>query len=373
MRVAVDASALAHPASDLGRYTESLLRRLVTAGHQWFLYADRAITLRFPVDDHVQIRMGGIRPGSPASTLYSQLVFPRWARGDCVDLFWSPRQQLPPRLPDSTAGVVTIHDLGRKSWPQYRPEKQRWLQQWLLRRSLQRAGKIIVVSEFARGEIARFFPACEQRSVVIHGAVDCWQQLYEQSPPTPAQHYLLVAGTAAVRYDLQRLLQAYSQALATRSLGQDLVLAGLDVRAYPDFSATIEALGLAGRVHVMGRVSAAELASLYRGATALLVPSRYQASGLPALEAMSHGVPVVASDRGALAEIIADGGLLVDPDSTEALAQAILLVCSDPAQRQLLAVAATRRAQQFNWEEVAQQTLAVFEQAIADKRRAGVE
>ena len=121
MRIAVDARPLAHPFTGIGRYTESILKRLVQMGHQWYLYSDRPLTPRFPIGDRVQLRVGKASPGSAMSLFYSQLVFPRWARGDCVDLFWSPRHHLPLGLPARVAGVVTVHDLVWKRYPETRP------------------------------------------------------------------------------------------------------------------------------------------------------------------------------------------------------------------------------------------------------------
>jgi hypothetical protein len=153
VRIAVDARPLAHPHTGIGRYTESLLKRLVESGHQWFLYSDRAITPRFPTDDRVQIRTGNTRPGSPLSLFYSQLVFPRWARGDCVDLFWSPRHHLPLRLPMSVKGVVTVHDLVWKRFPETMQGKNKWLERGLMGPSLRKAAGIIAVSRFTASEI----------------------------------------------------------------------------------------------------------------------------------------------------------------------------------------------------------------------------
>jgi len=365
LRIAVDARPLAHPPTGIGRYTEALLRRLVTSGHQWFLYSDRAITPRFPLDDHVQLRMGSARPGSPMSLFYSQLVFPRWARGDCVDLFWSPRHHLPLRLPLSIKGVVTVHDLVWKRYPDTMRGANRLLERLLMPPSLRKAAGIIAVSEFTASEIRREYPDCAPRCVVIPEAAELPVTHYEQSFPLPSQPYLLFVGTPEPRKNLPRLLEAYAMA-RQRGLEAALVLVGAG--GWGDFSLedTVSTLGIRDHVHLRGRVSDAELDALYSGALALTMPSLYEGFGLPALEAMCHGVPVIASDNSALVEVVRDGGLLVDPESVESIADAILRVSADGTLRQRLSEQARWQASGYSWDRSAEETLAALERIYHD-------
>jgi glycosyltransferase involved in cell wall biosynthesis len=365
VRIAVDARPLAHPHTGIGRYTESLLKRLVESGHQWFLYSDRAITPRFPTDDRVQIRTGNTRPGSPLSLFYSQLVFPRWARGDCVDLFWSPRHHLPLRLPMSVKGVVTVHDLVWKRFPETMQGKNKWLERGLMGPSLRKAAGIIAVSNFTASEVADVYPDCAGRCVTIPEAAETQVRHYEEDFPLPEQAYLLFVGTPEPRKNLPRLLQAYAEA-RQRGVQQSLVLVGAGGWGNFDLEAVLRELDLQQAVHSRGQVSDAELNALYAGATALLMPSLYEGFGLPALEAMNHGTPVIASNRSALPEVVRDGGLLVNPESVEELSTAITLLCSDEVLHGKLAQQARWQASGFSWDRSAEMTLEALEEIYHD-------
>lgn len=213
MRIAVDARPLAHPFTGIGRYTESLLKRLVQMGHQWYLYSDRPITPRFPVGDRVQLRVGKATPGSALSLAYSQLVFPRWSRGDCVDLFWSPRHHLPLWLPASVAGLVTIHDLVWKRYPETMLGRNRTLESLIMRPSLRRASRVICVSEFTASEVKDVYPEVADNCVVIPEAAEMSDEHYEERFPVSEQPYLLFVGTMEPRKNLPRLLQAFRSAV----------------------------------------------------------------------------------------------------------------------------------------------------------------
>lgn len=365
MRIAVDARPLAHPATGIGRYTESLLRRLVKMGHQWFLYSDRAISPRFAIDDHVQLRMGNARPGSPLSLVYTQLVFPRWARGDCVDLFWSPRHHLPLRLPDSVKGVVTVHDLVWKRYPETMLGKNRLLERGLMRPSLRKAAGIIAVSDFTAAEIALEYPDCEPRCVTIPEAAEVSSVSYEEQIPLPEGPYVLFVGTPEPRKNLPRLLKAYAAA-RQQGVKHALVLVGAGGWGEFDLAEAICALDLGSCVLCRGRVSDAELGALYAGATALLMPSLYEGFGLPALEAMSVGTPVIGSEGSALPEVVRDGGLLVDPHSVDSIAAAIIRLCTDTVLQEELAAKARWQASGYNWDRSAEMTLAALEGIYGD-------
>lgn len=365
LRIAVDARPLAHPQTGIGRYTESLLRRLVKMGHQWFLYSDRAIIPRFAIDDHVQVRMGNSRPGSPLSLVYSQLVFPRWARGDCVDLFWSPRHHLPLRLPNSVKGVVSVHDLVWKRYPETMRGMNKFLERGLMSPSLRKAAGIIAVSDFTASEIALEYPDCEPRCMTIPEAAEVSTVTYEEQFPLPEGPYLLFVGTPEPRKNLPRLLQAYASA-RQQGVEQTLVLVGGGGWGDVDVEATIKSLGLEQAVQCRGQVSDAELGALYASATALLMPSLYEGFGLPALEAMSHGTPVIASDCSALPEVVRDGGLLVDPQSVSSITAAITRLCTDADLRGELADKARWQASGFNWDRSAEMTLAALERIHHD-------
>jgi glycosyltransferase involved in cell wall biosynthesis len=361
VRVAVDARPLAHPLTGIGRYTEALLKRLVDRGHQWYLYSDRPITPRFAIGSRVQLRVGSARPGSAMSLFYSQLVFPRWCRGDCVDVFWSPRHHLPLSMPARVARVVTVHDLVWKRYPETMRSANRWLERLLMGRSLRAADRVICVSRFTADEVAAQYPALANRCCVIEEAAEPLEAGYEEPVPLPEQPYLMFVGTLEPRKNLPRLLEAFRAACDRPGFRHQLFLVGAPGWGGENIESRVTELGLGERVILKGRVSDAELRQLYAGCTGLLMPSLYEGFGLPALEAMQQGVPVIAGDRGALPEVVGDGGLLVDPDSVAAIADAITQLCGDPRRRAELGELALARAGAFSWDRAARETLDLLE------------
>jgi len=368
LRIAVDARPLAHPYTGIGRYTESLLRHLVRSGHQWFLYSDRVIAPRFEIDDHVQLRMGGTIPGSPFSLLYSQLVFPRWSRGDCVNIFWSPRHHLPLYLPDSVTGVVTLHDFAWKRFPHTMRPGNRLLERMLMGPSLKRAAGILAVSEFTARELDAEYPECSGRCVVIPGAAALPEAAGETGIELPADPYLLFVGTPEPRKNLETLMRAYARMAARVERRFDLMLVGAGGWGGFDPIAEIEEPGLKRRVRRLGRVSDLELHRIYANARALVFPSLYEGFGLPALEAMLRGVPVIASNRAALPELVGETGMLIDPESVSELADAMQSICQDDALHGELSARARARAERYNWKTSAELTLAALG-SIYDARR----
>jgi glycosyltransferase involved in cell wall biosynthesis len=361
VRIAVDARPLAHPFTGIGRYTESILKRATKLGHQWFLYSDRPLTLRFPIGDRVQLRTGKASPGGALSLFYSQLVFPRWARGDCVDLFWSPRHHLPLLLPSRIAGVVTVHDLVWKRHPETMLGRNRLLEYLLMGPSVSLAHQVICVSQFTADEIASVYPEAVSRCTVIPEAAEPMGSRYEECYPLPDEPYLLFVGTLEPRKNLPRLLAAYARAVREHSIPQHLLIVGAGGWGGEDLPGLIARLGLQDRVLLKGRVSDAELSDLYAATTGLLMPSLYEGFGLPVLEAMQHGVPVIAGNCGALPEVVGEGGLLVDPASEQELVAALVSLCHDKALHQLLSQAALKQAGRFRWEDAARQTLECLE------------
>ena len=365
MRIAVDARPLAHPHTGIGRYTEALLRRMVGSGHQWFLYSDRGLLLRFDFDDHVQLRTAGAGPGSPFSLLYSQLVFPRWARGDCVDLFWSPRHHLPLRLPGKVAGVVTIHDLVWKRFPETMMKSNLWLERMLMGPSLHSARRVICVSDFTAKELSREYPKLSAVCRVVHEAAETVVKPDEQAAPVPEQPFLLFVGTLEPRKNLPRLLRAFARLVRTTDLPHQLLVVGARGWAGEDLDSLARQLDIAARVKLRGRLSDAELRALYQSTVALVMPSLYEGFGLPVLEAMQYGAPVIVSKAGALPEVAGEGGLLVDPLSEDSIFRQMLRLCSDRQLRATLSDRARQQAQRFSWDKAAQQTLAVLEEACS--------
>lgn len=358
MRIAVDARPLCVPTFGIGRYTERVLNELIgdaTVDVDWHLYADRPLRVNFADRDRVITRSySGV---NHMFSLYrTQVAFSRWAREDGIDVFWSPRHHLPFMLPDDVKSVVTIHDLVWRYYPETMMWANRIVERTLMPASVKRADKIICVSESTQLDLVRQFPGVEGRTVVIPLAASPGPS--ELFQPDLTEPYFLFVGTLEPRKNLARLLEAYKE-VANRGVSHHLVIAG--AKGWEsDIASVITGLALSERVHVLGHVSEPLLHGLYQGATALMLPSLYEGFGLPALEAMQYGIPVIGSNVASIPEVVGQGGILVDPQSTAEITSAMVRIVENESIWQELSVRAREQAALFSWRRTARETLDVL-------------
>jgi glycosyltransferase involved in cell wall biosynthesis len=268
-------------------------------------------------------------------------------------------------LPSRTAArAVTIHDLDFLRHPERTVREIRRDYPRLARDHARRADLVVVSSSFAGRDVIETFDLDPNRVVVCPAGAPRWPRRTAMSHPG----YLLFLGTLEPRKNIGGLLDAYERVLGRRRDAPELRLAG---RATPAAAAWLDRLArppLAGHVKHVGYVRADERRTLYEGARLLVLPSFEEGFGLPALEAMTVGVPVVASRRGALPELVGDAGLLVDPDPDE-LAAAIERVLDDDTQAARMADRGAAQAARFDWDRSAAILRDAYEAAIA--RRGG--
>jgi len=284
-----------------------------------------------------------------AGHAWEQLALPVRARG--AELIYSPANLAPLA---SARNVVVIHDLAPLRHPEwYGSAYVRW-QRLALPRIARRARRVITVSEFSRGELVELLGLEHDDVSVVRGGVG--EAFSPDADPAPARAahrldrpYALAVGTRVVRKNLAALERA---AGALASAGVELVTAGSGRGYMREESAPA--------ARPLGYVVEEQLPGLYAGARALVMPSLYEGFGLPCLEAMASGTPLVAADRAALPETCGNAALLVDPDDAEALAEALIRAATDDALRERLISAGRERAARFTWSRAAQDTDALI-------------
>lgn len=264
--------------------------------------------------------------------------------------------------------VLTVHDLQPLELPGTHSRLKRTYLRAVLPRSIARAAVIVVPSEFVKLSVTgRFGVSAEVVRVVPHGV-----EVHPAPTPEDALRSRWGLGGPVVLYPAityphknhRVLVEAFGE-LRREHPDAVLVLTGRDDSAGPAVTASVERLGLTSHVRRLGRIPAADLAGLYRLASVVAVPSRYEGFGLPAVEALAHGAPLVAAATTSLPEVVGDAGVLVDPDDvgewTAALDSRLRLT---PPEREAVALASRARAAKFSWSNNAEALLAAYRAAL---------
>jgi glycosyltransferase involved in cell wall biosynthesis len=376
VRVLIDYRPALRERSGAGEYTHQLVRALLRATAQpldltlfsssWKdrLVPDSDVTGAAIVDCRVPVRLLNLawhRFGWPSAETLTGRPF---------DVTHSSHPLLFPAR--DAAQVITIHDLNFLSHPEFTRAEIRRDYPPLARGHAQRADAILTPSAFTAVEIARQFGVGRERIAVCPPGAPDWAP----RAAAPRDGYILFFGTLEPRKNVGGLLDAYERLVAgpaeaghyERDL-PDLVLAGragVDARPWLD---RIARPPLAGRVRHIGYVDPADRQALYAGARLLVMPSFDEGFGLPVLEAMTVGVPVVAASRGSLPEVLGDAGPLVDPAQPADIAAAIDRVLSDAAYASGCVARGLARAREFRWDRTAERVVDTYRQAIERRAR----
>ena len=255
----------------------------------------------------------------------------------------------------SWKSVVTVYDLSFLRFPQaFKPWKRLYLSLFA-RAGARRADRVIAISGHTKQDVERFWHVPEERVSVAYGGVSPrFRPLPEEKVEGfrrqrgfPAQ-FLLYLGTLEPRKNLPRLVDAYAEAWKRDSSVPPLVIAGARGWYYGEIFARVQALDLEDRIFFPGFVPEEELVLWYNAAEMFVYPSMYEGFGLPVLEAMACGRPVIASDAASLPEVVGDAGITVPPDDVDALSDAILTLWRDPGLRRALGERALHRARKFH-------------------------
>jgi glycosyltransferase involved in cell wall biosynthesis len=304
---------------------------------------------------------------------WEQLKLPALLREKRIDVFHSPANVLPERLPRSCAGVVTLHDMAFLRYPHILTRSKRMYHRTFTMRSLQRATMIITDSNSTKQDaielagipanhIQTVYPCIDYRfsNVILDEDIQSFRQAHGLT-----MGYLLYLGTLEPRKNITTLIEAYAQLRTNHGRQEKLVLAGGKGWLYDAIFQRVQELGLEAEVIFPGFVSDAEQLLWYRSASAFVYPSLYEGFGMPVSEALACGVPVVTSNVSSLPEAGATLALTVDPHDSEAMAEAIYKALTDQALRERCQTQATTVAQQFSAQTLAEKTIAVYEQAAA--------
>jgi alpha-1,3-rhamnosyl/mannosyltransferase len=269
--------------------------------------------------------------------------------------------------------VTTIHDLSPIRFPETHTEQSRRIWRKLLPDALKRSRLILTDSEFIRAEILELLGVPPERVRAIHlGVSEQYRELGRDelaarlSPLGLAPgRYVLAVGTLEPRKNLVSTLEAYRKLPDSMARAHPLVIAGLKGWLTEELQRRLAGLEAEGKVRVLGYVSAEALVALYGGARLLVYPSLYEGFGLPPLEAMACGTPVVVSNRASLPEVVGEAGTQVDAHDVAAIADAMARLVEDASHWRRMREAGLARARQFTWRRCAEATLDAYRAAAA--------
>ena len=373
MPIYIDISPAVHAKAGLGRYAGSLARALRDqAPGRFALFYNRQGDLQPPADLAglpVRTVRAGYKPWRMAVWL-GQLAgagFNRLVPG--VELFHATEHLLLPLRGVPT--VLTVHDMIFKLFPQHQKPLNYWYLNAAMPLYCRRASAIITVSESSKRDIVAHYDLDPDKVTVIHEAASAEFQPAPQDAVDDVrrryglpERFLIHVGTIEPRKNLTRLVEAL-QSLHDEGLAVPLVVVGGKGWLYDDFFRRLEDLSVRDAVHFPGYVPAADLPLLYSAATAAVVPSVYEGFGLPVLEAMACGTPVLCSQTSSLPEIGGDAARYFDPYDVEAMATALRDVWTRPDLQAEMRRQGLARAASFSWERAARETTAVYGRLLA--------
>jgi glycosyltransferase involved in cell wall biosynthesis len=309
--------------------------------------------------------------GPAARVMWEQIVQPVVLRRARVDLAHGLAFVTPLISPCPT--VVTIFDLSFIRFPDAFRRANRAYLRLFTSLSARRAWRVIAISEHTRRDVVQLLDVPAERVEVVYCGVG---QAFKPCPTADVQalrrrrnlpeRFILFVGTLEPRKNVRRLIEAYAQ---IRDLGVGLVIAGGKGWLYEDIFASVERMGLSNEVFFAGYVPTEELPLWYNAADLFVFPSLYEGFGLPPLEAMACGTPVISSNAASLPEVIGEAGLMVAPQDVEGLSAAMRQVLTDQHLRAQLRERGLQQARKFSWKKTAQQTVEVYRQVLRAKEQ----
>jgi glycosyltransferase involved in cell wall biosynthesis len=380
MRIAIDVRRMYE--FGLATYIRNVVRTLgrVDPVNEYFLVGAAA---RFEQLGELPDNFHLLPLQKPEATFATYLEMHRTVNAHEVDLihvphtFWRP---LVTRAPY----VITVHDLLDYMYrARTNNGMRREIHSYMTRRVMHKAARIFAVSNFTKRDVARYFEVSPAKIEVVYNALD---ESFQRGHSTPAEQdmvrgryqvdspFLLYTGRISPHKNVARIIEAFSALkaeLAKEGAYPDLklIIIGDEVSKNPDIRRAVIRSGMQHEVRFLGYVSIDVLRIFFDMAKVFVFPSLYEGFGLPPLEAMAHGTPVVASNTSALPEVVGQAALLVNPENVFEISRALHRLLMDQPLRERLKAAGIEQAQRFSWETSVRRMIRVYEEVVAEHKR----
>ena len=383
MKIGIDARFLTHPQpGGFKTYTTNLVATLAEIGcdDEFVLYLDRPADplLTLPTGANFSYRVVPGEAPMVGMIWREQVSLARQAAQDRLDLFHSPCLTAPLNL--SCPSVVTIHDTiwrfprlyAKRQAFSAKRQMMEWYYRYVPELAVKKAALVLTVSKAAGESIRQHLGVPDGRIQVTYEAAGSIYHRIDDPQRLQAirqkyrleRDFILTIGSADPRKNITTLIQAYGMLPAGLREQYSLAIVWNHALLVAEMAKTVADLGLAGQVHFIQGVSDDDLVGLYNAAALFVFPSRYEGFGLPLLEAMSCGVPVIAAQNSSIPEVTGDAAILVQAEDAPGMAAAIGRVLQDPALGQRLSAEGLLRAKEFSWTSCGAETLSAYHQAV---------
>ena len=368
MKIGVDARSLSRPITGIGRYTLEMCKALSRIeGVSLYLYSSSPISKSIVSELGLSVVKTHFWSNGLLAQMWAETYLPIWAKNDGVDIFWGASHRLPRFLSNKIVKILTIHDL---AWI-YAKGTMRLTTYFLERLNMPvavRKADFIVTDSLStkRAVISEFGISSQNISTVYLApsniqplsSIDLIKKKYKFCSP-----YFIFVGTLEPRKNLRNLLLAYSDLSTSEREISTLVVVGGKGWGGIDLQSMVSEMGLLDNVVIMNRVDDTILATLYCNAQFLVMPSLYEGFGLPLVESMFYGTPVMAANNSSMPEIVGNAGLLVDASSVNSISSSLRKMITDRSLRKHLSKNASQNVKRFNWDRSAEKLVSVFEKA----------
>ena len=375
MRIGIDATALPAQPVGAGNYIIQFVKALakMDIDYELIVFAQKSKRDLFDIPNDENLHWVIVPDKSPMYRLiWEQTTFPRLVHRAEVDILHSLHYTQPIRL--GCPSIVTIHDMTFFLFPDLHTRSKRLFFPFAIRSSVRRADALIAISESTRQDSIRLLGVSPQKIFTTQlGITDEFRVVKDNELLASVrekydlpEEFVLYVGLVEPRKNIPFLIRAY-KSLADEGIKHNLVIVGRIGWMYQEVFKQIEELGLEGRVQFTGYLPQDDLPMVYNLASLFVYPTKYEGFGLPALEAMACGTPVVTTAISSLPEIVGDAGMLIPPGDEQALASAMAEVLHDSTLFNQLRTRGLQRSEHFTWERTAQQTLKVYQQVLMGK------
>jgi glycosyltransferase involved in cell wall biosynthesis len=375
LRVGINGVSMLSPLTGIGQYTSNLVRELQEMHlSPWLFYgSDWRQVVRAQSMPGIGIAKNLFKRFIPrpyaASRFLMQRVFTRGIQQHRIQLYHEPNFMT---YRFRGPAVVTVHDLSWVRHPETQPvDRVRQMNRYMPK-TMQKAAHILVDSDFIRNEVIEHFGVCEDRvSTTLLGVGKEFRPIDEPHCAPILQryglqfgHYILAVATLEPRKNLTTLIAAFSQLPQAMRRNYPLVIVGMRGWGEKLISPSLRQMIACGEVRLTGFVPQKDLPFMYSGARVFVYPSLYEGFGLPPLEAMACGVPVIVSNRASLPEVVGDAGILIEPLDDSEIAEQMRTVIEDEMLHRHLSGVGRQRSHLFTWRKCALETLAVYRRVL---------